>query len=679
MEYIKKNSFYFSIFFSSLFFLILGIIFFRSASGLFLFIEKKIYAEGEQCYDGTPLNHCSGQGNNGYKGQPYYCITKPSTGLPTLIQNCLECGCDNGEYCTPENLNLGSGTPVGQCFSEPFEIAYNNNPLFDCRLNGPNLTDGLGLDGADLGITLWHNNQIYYFFGDANWETAGQDPYATSDANFCPTLNYFTDQGTNLAAAMIDWPIADGSNVPAGAISLNGKIYVYIMHIGDWGSVIATGDSYLVYSSNNGLSFQKDNDVIWPAGSKFINIAPIAGQLNNQSVVFFLGTGNYGSSAVYLGYTTNIEDINAYYYYIGLDANNQPTWSTNAAAAIPVINTPAGRELSVQWNNYLNKYTAIITSNGLNYAAAEHLWGPWEIQPILETNNSLHADWYSFYGGYIVPQMTQSNFLYFVFSSWTPYSSYITSIDLNNYEEISCEEYNSCGAYGPSENLCLSDLCNVGECAWNISNCIEVNNLPGPNPTSQEGRLVKTDLGSAVYYLSETNHNRYAFPNEDVFYSWFYNFNDVQTISLSELQSYPLVGNVTMRPGTHLVKIQADPKVYAVEPGGILRWITSETIFSSLGYNFSMVKDVPEIFFSNYIRGENLDESAAHPKGVLIKYPNSSTTYYWDGNNKRAIQSESAFQQNYFYWNYVLNISDINQYPTGNTIINKELNLILSW
>jgi len=676
MKYFQKNQHYLRILFYCLFLLIIGIsaYFFRSATDFFLFKDKKIIAEGDQCIDGTPLNQCSGQGNSGIKGSPYYCITKPSTGLPTLVQNCEPCGCDAGDYCTNSSVNLGAGTPVGHCFSEPFETAYNNNPLFNCRLNGPNLTDNIGIAGADLGITVWHNNQVYYFFGDGG---PGNNPYATSNANFCPTLNYFVDSGTNLASSMIDWPIEVGSNVPGGGISLNGKIYVFIMH-NDWNGPISE-DSYLVKSENNGLTFEKVSGVAWGPDTKFLNIAPVDGQLNGQNVIFFLATGNYGSSAVYLGYTSDIENLNSYRYYIGLDSGNQPSWSINPNDAIAVINTTAGRELSVQWNSYLNKYIAIITSNGLNYASGEHLWGPWEIQPITEINDSLHADWYGFYGGYIVPLMTQNNYLYFVFSSWNPYSSYIVNIDLNNYENISCEGLTSCSSYTNSESMCFSDPCNLGECAWNGSSCADASALVGPGPTNQEGRLVKTDLGSTVYYLSETNHNRYTFPNEDVFYSWFYNFNDVQTISLNELQSYPLVDNITMRPGTHLIKIQADAKVYAVEPGGILRWITSESIFYALGYNFSMVVDVPEIFFQNYVRGENVDETTIHSQGVLIKYPNNSTTYYWDGNNKRAFQNESAFQQNRFYWENVLTIPQTIQYPTGNLITGRENNLILSW
>src|SRR3989339_1345558 len=92
---------------------------------------------------------------------------------------------------------------------------------------------------------------------------------------------------------------------------------------------------------------------------------------------------------------------------------------------------------------------------------------------------------------------------------------------------------------------------------------------------AQAGDLIKMDGLSSVYYLG-ADGKRYVFPNEATYFSWYSDFSGVVTISASELQSYPIGGNVTMRPGTELVKITTDPSVYAVEPNGVLRKIQSE-------------------------------------------------------------------------------------------------------
>jgi uncharacterized protein YkwD len=114
------------------------------------------------------------------------------------------------------------------------------------------------------------------------------------------------------------------------------------------------------------------------------------------------------------------------------------------------------------------------------------------------------------------------------------------------------------------------------------------------------GSLVKSSISSSVYYL--VDGGRYAFPNEKVFFSWYGDFSSVVTISGSELASYPLTGNVTYRPGLWLIKIQTDPRVYAVSRYGILRWVATEQVASALyGAKWSTkVHDIPDAFFINY-------------------------------------------------------------------------------
>jgi hypothetical protein len=64
-------------------------------------------------------------------------------------------------------------------------------------------------------------------------------------------------------------------------------------------------------------------------------------------------------------------------------------------------------------------------------------------------------------------------------------------------------------------------------------------------------------------------------------------------------------GNMTYRPGARLVKITTDPRVYAVSRYGVLRWVTSESLASSLyGPRWAqLVDDIPDVFFVNYTIG----------------------------------------------------------------------------
>jgi hypothetical protein len=126
-----------------------------------------------------------------------------------------------------------------------------------------------------------------------------------------------------------------------------------------------------------------------------------------------------------------------------------------------------------------------------------------------------------------------------------------------------------------------------------------------------------TTVDSAVYVVG-ADGKRHAFPSELVYKTWFQDYDDVAFIDPENLAKYELGGNVTVRPGTWLVKITTDPKVYAVEPGGILRWVTTEEIAVSLwGSNWNeQVVDVPDTFWGNYTVGEPITVEK-HPSGTL--------------------------------------------------------------
>ncbi len=124
------------------------------------------------------------------------------------------------------------------------------------------------------------------------------------------------------------------------------------------------------------------------------------------------------------------------------------------------------------------------------------------------------------------------------------------------------------------------------------------------------GTLVKGASSAAVYYIHLDK--RYAFPNEKIFFSWFSDFSGVTQISDSELAALPLSGNVTYRPGSTLIKITTDPKVYALSRYGVLHWVTSEILAKSLyGDKWNKkIADVPDEFFTNYL--VNADLTAAN-------------------------------------------------------------------
>jgi len=126
------------------------------------------------------------------------------------------------------------------------------------------------------------------------------------------------------------------------------------------------------------------------------------------------------------------------------------------------------------------------------------------------------------------------------------------------------------------------------------------------------------DPCKAVYYLG-ADAKRYVFPNEKTYMTWYSDFSGVKIVSLTEMSSYAIGGNVTYRPGVKLVKITTDPKVYAVSANGTLRWVTTAAIAEALyGVNWARtsVEDVSDAFFVNYKVGADITVASDYNKAT---------------------------------------------------------------
>lgn len=153
---------------------------------------------------------------------------------------------------------------------------------------------------------------------------------------------------------------------------------------------------------------------------------------------------------------------------------------------------------------------------------------------------------------------------------------------------------------------------------------------PASVSAASAGDLIKGTSLSTVYYLGYDG-DRYVFPNETTFNSWGLSFSDVSTISDSALSDITLGGNVTLRPGTYWVKVQSNPKVYAVGRGGMLYWVESADVATDLaGSDWeSNLIDVPDVFFGDYTEGVSLS-TATVPDGSM--YSSGGSNYLaWDG------------------------------------------------
>ncbi len=182
--------------------------------------------------------------------------------------------------------------------------------------------------------------------------------------------------------------------------------------------------------------------------------------------------------------------------------------------------------------------------------------------------------------------------------------------------------------------------------------------LVGATPVSaaSAGDLIKGTSLSTVYYYGYDGE-RYVFPNETTFFTWYSDFDDVTTISDSALSDITLGGNVVMRPGSWWVKIQSADEVYAVARDGSIHWIESEDVasaFAGSDWNERIV-DVPDVFFADYTVGTSLMEATAY-EGML--YESGSATYLvWDGEMREV--TEDGMDDNRLMEKFVMDGSGI--------------------
>ncbi|MEK7655956.1 MAG: hypothetical protein AAB386_04755 [Patescibacteria group bacterium] len=161
------------------------------------------------------------------------------------------------------------------------------------------------------------------------------------------------------------------------------------------------------------------------------------------------------------------------------------------------------------------------------------------------------------------------------------------------------------------------------------------------------GDLVKAS-GAAVYYYG-ADGKRYVFPNEKTYSTWYANFSSVKTITDAELAALTIGGNVTYKPGVKMVKITTDPKVYAVDKGGSLRWVESEAIATSLyGATWNTkIDDVSDAFFVNYVVGASISVATSFVSATVtaaatsIDVDKSLTTTTVSGQLSVSLASDS--------------------------------------
>ncbi len=163
------------------------------------------------------------------------------------------------------------------------------------------------------------------------------------------------------------------------------------------------------------------------------------------------------------------------------------------------------------------------------------------------------------------------------------------------------------------------------------------------------GQLLKARGAPQVYYLDQNNF-RHLFPTATVYYSWYNNFNQVQELSLKQLEQYPLAENITVRSGVNIVSFKTDPNFYGVEIGGVLRKFQNYSVIEEIfGPDWSRrVIELPDGFFGDYRLGEEIQESFQLPDGIVYQLDSDGRYYYKRNGIIRPFKNFQSLEENGF-------------------------------
>src|SRR3989344_3979487 len=126
-----------------------------------------------------------------------------------------------------------------------------------------------------------------------------------------------------------------------------------------------------------------------------------------------------------------------------------------------------------------------------------------------------------------------------------------------------------------------------------------------PEPPKLAGTVLVGTKVKTKFYLAKDG-KRYVFPDDTkTFETWKSVLPPVKNVSQEQLESYPLGGNVWYRPGTRLIRIQSDPRVFVVAHGGVLRAINDGNALAIFGSPWvALVDTLQDYYFTNYTIGE---------------------------------------------------------------------------
>lgn len=268
------------------------------------------------------------------------------------------------------------------------------------QLTGPggiNDTAKVHLAGADLGSMFQHNGKTWFVFGDTfgvrepgltggggdDWRSNALAYTSDTDpANGITFDGFVTDPKTGWSLEMVPGEKIDNeeiTKIPTYGFSANGAMYLAFMSVKHWGvpGEWETNFAGFAKSTDDGKTWTQPAAPKWAGDSNFVQVS--VSNVNGELYFHGITHGRFGGVQLMKVAEPDVEKPDAYRYFTGAAADGTPQWSPDQNAATTIVQDTVG-ELSVVWNDYLDRWLMTYIDGGttdtsIREAAAP--WGPW--------------------------------------------------------------------------------------------------------------------------------------------------------------------------------------------------------------------------------------------------------------------------------------------------------------
>lgn len=158
----------------------------------------------------------------------------------------------------------------------------------------------------------------------------------------------------------------------------------------------------------------------------------------------------------------------------------------------------------------------------------------------------------------------------------------------------------------------------------NIAKALEIAAEYSVDAVEEEIMFIRGESFSTVYAINDDGE-RLIVMDTNTYFTYEDSFDAVSTVSDAELANFDLGGVVLPKAGVVLVKIQSDPRVYALEASSLnpfaprLREIASEEVAVDMyGANWSdYVIDIEPTFFTKFGTGSRINSPEIVDLGIM--------------------------------------------------------------